>query len=151
MGHFILSILTSSGNTGQGSLPAVSKVGQAQHALAQGQEDPERLASLAQGSLVQKHDLLVQALHGRLKEHHRFLLKELLGLIEYQDRSVERLDRQIADRLRPFDEQITRIDEVTGLARRGIEIVLAELGTDMKQFPDAAHAASWVGICPGNP
>jgi len=120
------------------------------HALVDGQEDPQCLAHLAQGSLVQKHDLLVEALRGRLKDHHRFLLKELLGLIEYQDRSIERLDQQIAEHLRPVDEQITRIDEVTGLARRGIEIVLAELGTDMKQFPDAAHAASWVGICPGN-
>jgi transposase len=74
------------------------------HALVEGQEDSQHLASLAQGSLVQKHDLLVEVLHGRLKEHHRFLLKELLGLIDDQDRSIERLDRQIAERLRPFDE-----------------------------------------------
>jgi transposase len=92
----------------------------------------------------------VQALRGHLKEHHRFLLRELLGLIDYQDRAIERLDRQIAEHLRPFEEQIARIDAGTGLARRGIEIVLAELGTEMSQFPDAAHAASWVGICPGN-
>ena len=34
------------------------------HALAEGQEDPDFLAALAQGSLVQKHDLLVEALRG---------------------------------------------------------------------------------------
>src|SRR3954464_8277684 len=28
--------------------------------------------------------------------------------------------------------------------------LIAELGTDMSRFPDAAHAASWAGLCPGN-
>jgi transposase len=27
--------------------------------------------------------------------------------------------------------------------------VIAEMGTDMTVFPDAGHAASWVGVCPG--
>ena len=43
-----------------------------------------------------------------------------------------------------------RLDAVTGLSRRSIEVLLGELGWDMSPFPDAAHAASWVGICPGN-
>ncbi len=28
--------------------------------------------------------------------------------------------------------------------------MVAELGPDMQVFPDARHAASWAGICPGN-
>ncbi len=40
--------------------------------------------------------------------------------------------------------------QVTGLSRRSIEVLLGDLGWDMSRFPDAAHAASWVGICPGN-
>lgn len=119
-------------------------------ALVAGQEDPEQLARLARGSLRSKHELLVQALRGHLKEHHRFMLKELLDLITSQERAIDRLDRAIAEHLRPFEETMKRIDEVPGLNRRVIEVLLAEIGTNMDQFPDAAHVSSWVGICPGN-
>ncbi|HYU75272.1 MAG TPA: transposase, partial [Ktedonobacteraceae bacterium] len=71
-------------------------------------------------------------------------------LIATLDRSIAHLDREIAERLRQHDGLIDRIDEVTGLSRRSIEVLLGELGWDMSHFPDAAHAASWVGICPGN-
>jgi len=119
-------------------------------ALLAGQEDPERLAHLARGSLVKKEDQLQAALQGKLLPHHRMLLEELLPLIASLDRSMARFDREVAERLGRFDALIARIDAVTGLSRRSIEVLFGELGWDMSRFPDAAHAASWVGICPGN-
>ncbi len=119
-------------------------------ALVKGEDDPERLAHLARGSLIKKQDQLKAALAGKLTPHHRVLLEELLHLIATLDRSIARLDREIAERLRPHDALIERVDAVTGLSRRSIEVLLGELGWDMSHFPDAAHAASWVGICPGN-
>ena len=119
-------------------------------ALVKGEVDPERLAHLARGSLIKKQDQLKAALAGKLTPHHRVLLEELLQLIATLNRTIARLDREIADRLGPHDALISRIDEVTGLSRRSIEVLLGELGWDMSHFPDAAHAASWVGICPGN-
>jgi transposase len=119
-------------------------------ALVAGQEDPACLAHLARGSLIKKQDQLQAALQGKLTAHHRMQLEELLQLITTLDHSIARFDREIAERLRRFDALIERIDEVTGLSRRSIEVLLGELGWDMSHFPDAAHAASWVGICPGN-
>ena len=118
-------------------------------ALVAGQEDPERLAHLARGSLVKKEDQLQAALQGKLTAHHRMQLEELLQLIATLDHSIARFDREVAERLCRFDPLIERIDAVTGLSRRSIEVLLGELGWDMSHFPDAAHAASWVGICPG--
>ncbi len=136
----LASVVTASmGVTGQAIL----------RALVAGEVDPERLAHLAQGSLVRKHEQLQAALAGKLTPHHHVLLAELLQLIATLDRSIAHLDREIAERLRPHDALIERIDAVTGLARRSIEVLLGELGWDMSHFPDAAHAASWVGICPG--
>jgi transposase len=93
---------------------------------------------------------LQAALQGKLLPHHRGLLEELLPLIATLDRSIGRFDREIAERLHWLDALIARLDAVTGLSRRSIEVLFGELGWDMSRFPDAAHAASWVGICPGN-
>ncbi len=118
-------------------------------ALVAGQEDPERLAHLARGSLVKKEDQLQAALQGKLTAHHRMQLEELLQLSATLDHSIARFDREVAERLCRFDALMERLDAVTGLSRRSIEVLLGELGWDMSHFPDAAHAASWVGICPG--
>ena len=50
----------------------------------------------------------------------------------------------------PFTAELGRLDSIPGVAQRTAEVLIAELGVDMTQFPSAGHAASWVGLCPGN-
>ena len=49
-----------------------------------------------------------------------------------------------------YQELLTRITTIPGLDRISAWTVLAEIGTDMKAFQDAAHLASWAALCPGN-
>lgn len=119
-------------------------------ALAQGETNPEKLADLAVKRLSQKRATIAYALAGRFREHHRFLLQELLDAIEYHDRAIARLDAQIAEHVHPFEAMIQRLDEITSVGRGCIETLFAEVGWDVSPFPDAAHLASWTGLCPGN-
>jgi transposase len=118
--------------------------------LAQGQTDSKMLAELAKGRLRSKRAELEQALIGRLQDHHRFLIAELLAHIDYLDESIERLDAEIGDRFRPFEADLQLADTIPGINQRIAEIVLAETGTDLNRFPTDRHISSWSGICPGN-
>jgi transposase len=119
-------------------------------AIIEGEENPVVLADLALRRVPKKRDELVLALKGQVSDHHRFLLREILDLIHQHELAIARLDQDLAERLQPLKETIERLDAITGLNRRSIEVLFAEVGWDMTPFPDASHLASLVGICPGN-
>ena len=119
-------------------------------AILTGATDPEQLAELAQGRLRNKLPQLKQALNGRVREHHRFLLVEQLSHIDSLDEAIGRLSGEIAERLRPFQAEIERLDTIPGINRWIAEVLLAEIGPDMSRFPDGHHLASWAGLCPGH-
>ena len=119
-------------------------------ALVGGTTDPALLADLARGRLREKLPQLERALSGTFGPHQRFLVAQQLAHVDYLDEAVARLDAEIAERLRPFEDQLARLDTIPGVGRRTAEILLAELGSDMERFPSAAHLASWAGMCPGN-
>ncbi|MCK6498519.1 MAG: IS110 family transposase [Nitrospira sp.] len=119
-------------------------------ALIRGEADPARIAGLARRSMRSKIPQLKVALEGRITDHHRFLLQVLWDQLQSLESLMGRLDARIEELLRPLEKTIQRLDEVPGIDRRVAEIILAEMGTDMKVFPTARHLASWAGMCPGN-
>ena len=119
-------------------------------ALAAGEEDPERLAQLAKGRLREKRAELEQALRGLVGHHQRYLLTRQLAHLEFLSQEVDQLDQEVARRVDPFEETVQAVDTIPGIGRRTAEIIVAEMGTDMEQFPSAGHLSSWAGVCPGN-
>lgn len=119
-------------------------------AIVAGETNPETLASFALGRMKGKEEQLKEALYGTLNEHQSMMLKMQLDHIEYLDRMIEKLDQEVAERLRPLDELIDRLDEIPGVGRRSAEEILAEIGIDMSRFPTDRHLASWAGMSPGN-
>ena len=65
-------------------------------ALVEGITDPTVLAELAQGRLRKKVPALRQALLGRFRAHHAFLVSQLLAHVDYLDEAVEILSAQIS-------------------------------------------------------
>src|SRR5215510_6087459 len=120
------------------------------HALVAGTTDPQVLADLARGALRKKLPALRQALAGRFRAHHAFLVAHLLAHYDYLDEIIDTLSAQIDVVIAPFAEEVARLDTIHGVNKRTAEAIIAELGVDMSVFPTSGHCASWVGICPGN-
>jgi transposase len=119
-------------------------------ALVEGTTDAEVLADLAQGKLRRKLPALREALRGRFRPHHAVLVSRLLAHLDYLDEALDDLTAQIEKALLPFAPEAARLDAIPGVGPRTAQILIAELGVDMRQFPTARHAASWAGLCPGN-
>jgi transposase len=118
-------------------------------ALAAGSTDTTALADLARGRLREKIPQLQRALSGAFRAHQRFLVAQQLAHIDFLDASIEQVSTEIAERLRPFEDTVARLDTIPGVGRTTAEIVLAEVGTSVDRFPTAGHLASWAGMCPG--
>lgn len=118
--------------------------------LARGETDGERMAELAQGLLRKKRAELILALEGSVSDHQRFMLKRLLGHIDFLDGEIEAMNEEIESRSRPFDACLVRLDEVPGIGRRNAEVIFAEIGSDMSYWPTDKAFAAWAKLCPGN-
>jgi hypothetical protein len=57
-----------------------------------GEADPRVLAGLARGRLKAKKEQLLEALEGRVTEHHRFLPRQLMKQIRFLDGLFGRVD-----------------------------------------------------------
>jgi transposase len=129
-------------------------------AMISGVRDPRKLAALAHRQIKASPKELYDALHGRLTDHHRFLLQLHIGqhdtlstAIDQIDRQVDlavaRLDEEAADRQAPFRDLISLVCTMPGASTLAATSILAEIGRDMSRFPTAGHLVAWAGLCPG--
>ena len=117
-------------------------------ALIAGETDPEKLAELADSRLRVGRKNLVEALRGRVTQHHRFLLKLHLDQIDSLDKAVRDLEARMGDALAPFRQQVEHLKTVPGVSETVAQVIAAEIGLDMSRFPTAGHLISWAGLCP---
>jgi len=117
-------------------------------AMIAGETDPAKLAALGSQRLGASPAELTDALHGRIREHHRFLLDQHLKTIEQLEATITAFDARIEAVLLPFRERVERVKEIPGLSQTSAQILIAEIGADMSQFPTAGHLLSWAGLVP---
>ena len=119
-------------------------------ALCEGHTDATLMADLARGRLKEKRADLERALHGRVREHHRLILSELLTQIDGLDESIARLSTAIEAACAPFAEAVACLQSIPGVSQATAELIVSEVGTDMTRFPTPGHLAAWAGVAPGN-
>ena len=119
-------------------------------ALVAGTTDPEVLADLAKTRLRRKLPELRKALDARFREHHGFLISQILAHVDYLEEVIDAVSQRIDEALVPFAPAVKVLVSIPGIERRTAEVVIAEIGTDMSRFPTSRHLASWAGLSPGN-
>ena len=135
-------------------------------ALIDGERDPEAL-NIARQRLRNKMPALREALVGRFDEHHAELLTILLRQLDALNADIDALGRRISERIAsipaaqaPVDPEtgeiggsgglsvLERLDEVTGIGLAAAQVIVAEIGLDMVQFPTPSHLVSWAKVAP---
>jgi transposase len=146
-------------------------------ALIAGERDPGKLAALARRKLKAKIPQLKRALDGHFTAHHCFMLTTLMRHLDFLDESIAEFDAQIEERVHSaqlsppeppgpdesgpgadpsepppmaFSAAVQALSAMPGIKDVGAPALLAEIGTDMSQFPSHKHLGSWSRICPGN-
>ena len=119
-------------------------------ALVAGERDSDVLADMAQRRLRSKIPQLTEALTGRFNDHHAFLVRVHLGLIDEHTRAIDAVTAQIELMIEPFSSARELMVTIPGISTTVADIIIAEIGVDMSRFPTAGHLASWAGTCPGS-
>ena len=131
-------------------IDGVSSMTMIQALLDKDRLSKEEITDMARGKLKSKVDQLVEALNGKVTDHHRFLLKLHLNNIAFLADQVQEIDEQIQKLMIPFQKEESLIQTIPGISKISAKAIISEIGVDMSQFPSEAHLASWAGICPGN-
>jgi transposase len=129
-------------------------------AMIEGVRDPGKLAALGDRRLKATPKELREALHGRLTEHHRFLLKIHLDQHDALEKTIRVIDAEVERRIARLDEQakaaetpLSRLVEllvsIPGVSYLSAITIISEIGSNMSRFPTAGHLIAWAGLCPG--
>ena len=119
-------------------------------AIIAGESDPEVLARLAVRSARKKHSQLIEALRGRVTDHHRRMLQLHLDLIAALENALAQLDAAAGKALEPIEARAKVLTTMPGVSDIVSRVIVAEIGIDMSRFPTAGHLVSWAGLCPRN-
>jgi transposase len=104
---------------------------------------------------------------GQFDEHHAELLTMLLRQVDACSADIDTLTERIGELVAripegqaPIDPKtgeiggtgglavLERLDEVTGIGIYAAQVIVAEIGLDMTQFPGPGHLVSWAKVSP---
>ena len=121
-------------------------------AIAEGETNPAALAALADERLRATTEQLCDALGActELNPVYRRLLNMTLDQLRVIDEQISRLDQEMANLLKAYQEAVERLADVPGLGVDSAQQIIAEVGPTAAAFPSGKCLSSWVGVCPGS-
>ena len=121
--------------------------------ISQGQTDLEVLVEAIHGRTVNKYgrETILKALTGVINETDIDTISQLVEEIELQQRQKEDAQQKMTALCKQwFPRQFANLQTIPGVKERSATSIIAETGTDMKNFPSPKKLVAWVGLRPHN-
>lgn len=122
-------------------------------AIVKGTTDPEELVRKVHGRITNKHgrDKVKASLTGTFSQADKDMLSQYYEEIKlaqsHKEACIGKMN-EICER--EFKTELEILLTIPGVKQRSATAIIAEMGTDMKVFPSANHAVSWIGLSPRN-
>ena len=121
--------------------------------ISEGVKDPEELIKVVHGRIVKKagRDVLMASLSGVFSNTDIDIIRQLREEVELAERHKDECQsRMNAICQQHFSEQLKNLQTIPGIKGRSATAIIAEVGSDVSSFQDAAHLVSWCGLKPRN-
>ena len=121
--------------------------------IAEGTTDPKVLAGLIHGRIMNRvgKDVVSASLTGVITQADIDVIRQIRDEVtlaqKHRDECLSKME-ELCNKW--FPKQMKNLQTVPGISLRSATSVIAELGTDMSSFEDAAHLVSWSGLKPRN-
>lgn len=121
--------------------------------IAEGVKDPAELVKVIHGRTVNRvgKDVVLASLSGVVSDTDVDVISQLRDEIDLAQRHKDECQSRMDAVCRQyFPDQLKNLQTIPGIKGRSATAIIAEVGTDMSSFEDAAHLVSWCGLKPRN-
>ena len=121
--------------------------------ISEGIRDPAALLKVIHGRITNRvgKDVIQASLTGVISDADIDVIRQLREEIDLAQRHKDECQSKMdAICQQYFPEQLKNLQTIPGVKGRSATAIIAEVGSDVSSFQDAAHLVSWCGLKPRN-
>lgn len=121
--------------------------------LSEGIRDPAELMKVIHSRIVNRvgKDVIIASLTGVISDTDIDVIRQLREEVDLAQRHKDECQSKMDVICQKyFPEQLKNLQTIPGVKGRSATAIIAEVGSDVSSFQDAAHLVSWCGLKPRN-
>ena len=121
--------------------------------LSEGIRDPAELLKVIHSRIINRvgKEVIISSLTGVISDTDIDVIRQLREEVDLAQRHKDECQSKM-DIIcqKHFPEQLKNLQTIPGIKGRSATAIIAEVGSDVSSFQDAAHLVSWCGLKPRN-
>lgn len=121
--------------------------------ISEGVRNPSELAEVIHARTVNRvgKEVILASLTGVISDTDMDVIRQLREEVDLAQRHKDECQSKMdAICQQYFPDQLKNLQTIPGIKGRSATAIIAEVGTDVSSFEDAAHLVSWCGLKPRN-